>query len=268
MVLEYVDGTAAAQAAGAAQARQVPRRRGRHVRRVRASSGRSRRRTRRATRRRGAIAPVIHRDVNPSNVLIPWDGHVKIADFGIAKVTGVDNDKTQAGFIKGTYGYMAPEQVRGESVTDRADVYAAWLLLWELLVGRKAIVRGQRVGHRRAARDGRAGVPARSAALRPELPLEVLDAVGEGARARPEPARHHAEEIAAALRGACDLEQGRQQLVDTLATIRPPSIHDDAAVPLARTPDVVVVPAAPDSSADATHSEPDCAATDGGAARA
>jgi len=70
----------------------------------------------------GEFSPVIHRDVNPSNILIPWDGHAKIADFGIAKVAGVDSEKTQAGFIKGTYGYMAPEQVRGDELSVRTDV--------------------------------------------------------------------------------------------------------------------------------------------------
>jgi serine/threonine-protein kinase len=196
------------------------------------------------------LAPVIHRDVNPSNVLIPWDGHVKIADFGIAKITGVDNDKTQAGFIKGTYGYMAPEQVRGESVTVRTDVYVASLLLWELLVGRKAIVRGSGSDLDVLRAMAEPTFPT-LASLRPDLPPDVLMAIARGLERDPQRRDISSDEIATALRGACDLEQGRQRLVDTLAAIRPPSIHDDASAPLARTP-YVVVPVPPDSSADAT----------------
>ncbi|HEX8792527.1 MAG TPA: serine/threonine-protein kinase, partial [Polyangiaceae bacterium] len=188
----------------------------------------------------GELAPVIHRDVNPSNVLIPWDGHVKIADFGIAKVTGVDNDKTQAGFIKGTYGYMAPEQVRGETVTVRTDVYVASLLLWELLVGRKAIVRGSGTDLDVLRAMAEPAFPT-LAALRPELPKPVLDAIDRGLERDPEKRDIDAEEVASALRAACDLEQGRQRLVDTLGAIRPPSYHDDPSAPQLRGPVVVSV---------------------------
>jgi serine/threonine-protein kinase len=89
----------------------------------------------------GNPSPVIHRDVNPSNVLVAWNGEVKLADFGIARVTGVRSD-TQAGLIKGTFGYMAPEQVNGGDIGPHTDVYAAGILLWEMLAHRKAIQRG------------------------------------------------------------------------------------------------------------------------------
>ena len=200
----------------------------------------------------GALSPVIHRDVNPSNVLIPWDGQVKIADFGIAKVAGVDSDKTQAGFIKGTYGYMAPEQVRGESVTDRADVYAASLLLWELLVGRKAIVRGGASDLDVLRAMAEPAFPMLSA-LRPELPLEVLDAVGRGLEADPSRRTISAEELAAALAISCNLQDGRQRLVDALTGVRPPALAEDLAVTVSRSP------ASPSADASADAPLPDLA---------
>lgn len=89
----------------------------------------------------GVVSPVIHRDVNPSNVLVAWNGEVKLADFGIARVTGVRSE-TQSGLIKGTFGYMAPEQVNGGTIGPHTDVYAAGVLLWEMLAHRKAIQRG------------------------------------------------------------------------------------------------------------------------------
>ena len=199
----------------------------------------------------GEFSPVIHRDVNPSNVLIPWDGQVKIADFGIAKVAGVDMEKTQAGFIKGTYGYMAPEQARGEALTVRADVYAGCLLLWELLAGRKAIVRGSTSDLEVLRAMAEPTFPS-LAALRPDLPLTVLDAVGRGLEPDPDKRSIQAEELASAMRLAAGMEQGRQRLVDALASIRPPSLVEEQTTTISNRP--VVRP--PDSSADATIPNP------------
>src|SRR5262249_34225249 len=89
----------------------------------------------------GEFASVIHRDVSPKNVLVDWEGAVKLTDFGIAKLAGVSGD-TRAGLLKGTYGYMAPEQVLGDPTTVRTDVYAGCLLLRELLLGRREFERG------------------------------------------------------------------------------------------------------------------------------
>jgi serine/threonine-protein kinase len=180
----------------------------------------------------GEYSPVIHRDVNPSNVLIPWDGHVKIADFGIAKVAGIDGE-TQAGLIKGTYGYMAPEQVRGEPLTVRADVYAASLLLWELLAGRKAIVRGSGtdIDVLRAMAEPR--FPSLTT-LRPDLPKTVLEAISRGLEADPDRRAVYADELCSALRTAVSLDEGRQALIDVLSYVRPPASHDDLAVTTSR----------------------------------
>jgi serine/threonine-protein kinase len=87
------------------------------------------------------FSPVIHRDVSPGNVLITPEGEVKLANFGFAKVIGTGTH-TSVNLAKGTFGYMAPEQLLCKAVTVRTDVYAAALLLRELLVGEPVFPRG------------------------------------------------------------------------------------------------------------------------------
>ncbi len=83
------------------------------------------------------VRGVVHRDIKPANVMIDGDGVVKVMDFGIARLMG-ENRQTRAGVAIGTPSYMAPEQLRGEDVDGRTDLYAAGALLFELLTGRVA----------------------------------------------------------------------------------------------------------------------------------
>jgi tRNA A-37 threonylcarbamoyl transferase component Bud32 len=80
-------------------------------------------------------AGLVHRDVKPANVLLCGDGRVKVADFGIAKAVA-DADLTQPGLMVGTAKYLAPEQVRGEPVDARTDIYSLGIVLYEMLCGR------------------------------------------------------------------------------------------------------------------------------------
>ena len=76
---------------------------------------------------------IVHRDVSPQNILLSYEGAVKIADFGIATAKLFSEEQ---GVLKGKFGYMSPEQARGEKVDRRSDVYALGVIFWEILTGR------------------------------------------------------------------------------------------------------------------------------------
>lgn len=84
----------------------------------------------------GAALEMVHRDVSPQNILVGEDGVTRVVDFGIAKPRGWSHT-TQSGVLKGKLGYMAPEQLRLESVDRRTDLFTAGVVLWEMLTGKR-----------------------------------------------------------------------------------------------------------------------------------
>ncbi|WP_437282668.1 serine/threonine-protein kinase [Sorangium sp. So ce375] len=78
---------------------------------------------------------LVHRDVSPQNILVTYDGHVKLVDFGVAKATNRACNDTTAGQLKGKVPYMSPEQARGERVDRRTDVFAMGIVLYKLTTG-------------------------------------------------------------------------------------------------------------------------------------
>jgi serine/threonine protein kinase len=89
----------------------------------------------------GSPVGMIHRDVSPSNVMLSYEGAVKILDFGIAKALGgkdaPEESNTQRGTLKGKFAYMAPEQTQGNEVDKRIDIFATGIVLHEVLTGRR-----------------------------------------------------------------------------------------------------------------------------------
>jgi serine/threonine protein kinase len=175
----------------------------------------------------GMPAPIVHRDVSPSNVLISFAGDVKLTDFGIAKMLGV-SPATRLGLVKGTLGCMSPEQARGEPVDERADVYAAGLLAWRLGTGRAPFqqARNEDLELLRAMRHPRIKP---LAALRPDLPerlcLAVTAALAPEARNR----TIRAAELADEVRASIDVERGRIELGELLQLWRGPLERRPAA---------------------------------------
>ena len=89
-----------------------------------------------ATDEHGTPLEIIHRDISPQNVLIGYDGQVKLIDFGVAKAAD-QSTKTRVGVLKGKFGYMSPEQIKSEPLDRRSDVFAVGIMLWEMLTNRR-----------------------------------------------------------------------------------------------------------------------------------
>src|SRR5262249_15259689 len=93
----------------------------------------------------GRELSLVHRDVSPQNILVSFEGEVKLIDFGIAKAARTNSKTnsgivTQAWILKGKFGYMSPEQVRGMQVDRRSDVFSSGIGLYELLTGERLFV--------------------------------------------------------------------------------------------------------------------------------
>jgi serine/threonine-protein kinase len=143
---------------------------------------------------------LVHRDVKPGNVLVQPDGRVKVTDFGIAKAAGGGDELTKSGMVVGTARYLAPEQVDGRTVDDRADVYALGLVLYEMLCGKAPFAADTDI----ATAVARLTTPAPSiAASRPDLPPDLVHLVEHALARDPEDRWTSAAELRDALTPFC-----------------------------------------------------------------
>jgi len=153
----------------------------------------------------GQSLNLVHRDVTPHNVLLSFDGAVKLTDFGIAKAGG---RATTSGMLKGKFAYMSPEQARGDVVDARTDVFALGVTLWELLTGARLFEGEGDVAVLRAVQERLIVPPARlNPAVSAPLDAAVMRAL-ERDRSRRWPTAHELERALAevVLGGARSLE--------------------------------------------------------------
>jgi serine/threonine protein kinase len=157
---------------------------------------------------------VIHRDVSPHNVLLSWEGAVKVSDFGIAKALDASS-ATSTGTLKGKPAYMSPEQANGEPLDPRSDLFSVGILLWELLTG-KSLFNG--TAKELVAQVLFKEIP-RPSSLHPKIPADV-DAVVMKLLQRHRPDRYRvAEEVIEDLsRCAAHPRNGRGELMKLLPT--------------------------------------------------
>jgi serine/threonine protein kinase len=137
---------------------------------------------------------LVHRDVNPANIIITFGGEVKIIDFGVAKSTA--SVETLTGTIKGKIAYMPPEQLLGRDVDHRADIFSAGVVLWEMLTGKRLFWRNTDAATLYAIMNDPIPPPS---TLRSDIPLELDRIVARAVARAPADRFDTAEQMACAL---------------------------------------------------------------------
>jgi serine/threonine protein kinase len=142
----------------------------------------------------GRPLKVVHRDISPQNILVSFDGSVKLVDFGIAKAAD-QATQTKSGALKGKFAYMAPEQAAGRPVDARTDIFALGLVLYELLTGIRPFKRETEAGTLQAVLECRIDAPSEVVEVSSDLDRIVLRALAKSPDERYRDAREFQREI-------------------------------------------------------------------------
>lgn len=141
----------------------------------------------------GQLLGVVHRDISPDNVLLTFDGRVKVIDFGIALIKGRQAPVTELGTLKGKPPYMSPEQIKNEPIDRRSDVFALGAVLWELLAGDRLFQGDSVYAIARAIEHQPIAPPS---TLAPGLPAGIDEVVLEALRRNPAERQASAAQLA------------------------------------------------------------------------
>ena len=148
-------------------------------------------------------AGIIHRDVKPANVMIDAGGHAKLTDFGVARVTELEGEqleKTRAGTVVGTPAYMSPEQIQGQPLDRRSDVFSAGIVFYQLLTWQKPFTGSQWELAKKIIEDDPVW-PSKLVDIPADIDRVVARALAKDPERRYASAGHFAEAIARIARG-------------------------------------------------------------------
>jgi serine/threonine protein kinase len=207
---------------------------------------------------------IVHRDISPSNVMVSYEGNIKIVDFGVAKAAG-RLVETKSGMVKGKIGYLSPEQCRGAPVDRRSDLFSLGVVAWEMLTGARLYRRPNDFENMTAIVEEPAPVPSsRRGDIPPEIDEVVLRLLAKSATDRFQTASEVVEAIEhTAMRAGMILSTSAvARLIRELFGVRPePWLELDSSTLPVEQHILAARPLALDDQVDAViEGEPDFAA--------
>jgi serine/threonine-protein kinase len=177
---------------------------------------------------------VVHRDIKPGNIIVTLDGRLKVTDFGIARLD--TTNLTQTGMIVGTPSYMAPEQYAGSDVDNRADLFSAGVMLYEMIVGIKPFTGGPGVISHQICHQPHAPLSQVDPSLPPALDAVIDRALAKDKQERFATAAEFARALHAAVTGA---NNGAEATVIATAVRPAPLIGETTSMPAGWSPDAL-----------------------------